>query len=102
MRRVWIHWRKENTGEVSLIADDRLCRLNRVAAAVWQDIEDLPDLETLVRRIRRRFRGVTERALRKDLDALLQDWLRNGWIVPCEDPVFLFAEEPLEKGKPQG
>ena len=67
--------------------------LNRVAAAVWEEIEKVPNRDALVRRMRRRFRGVEDAVLRRDLDALLDRWLREDWLERFDDPLFPFPAE---------
>ncbi len=68
--------------------------MNEVAAAVWERIETLPDRQALMRYLRGRYRGVDDRTLSADLDILLDQWQRDGWIEWQIDPVFQFREEP--------
>lgn len=92
LRRIWIHWRWDGTGGALVIAGEGLIRLNRVAAAVWEEIDRTGDREAIHRRIRRRFCGVDDRTLRAEIDSLLDDWLERDWIARVEDPVFPSAE----------
>ncbi len=88
MRRVWIHWRRYGGGGALAIAGEGLIRLNRVSAAVWEEIDRAGSREEIHRKIRRRFCGVDDRTLRAEIDSLLDDWLERDWIVRVEDPVF--------------
>jgi hypothetical protein len=90
---VWIHWRPDGAGGVHIIACEGLIRLNRVAAAVWEEIERAADRESLHRRMRRRYRGVDDVTLRAEIDSLLDEWLEKDWIARIEDPVFPSPEE---------
>ncbi len=95
--RRWIHWCRtedHDSSDVLVLAGGVVGRLNPVAGWVWEVIEDARDTESLFRWMRRRYRGVTDRTLRTDLDALIKDWRGSGWIVPRGDPVFLFDETP--------
>lgn len=93
--RRWIHWCRDGNGgnsDVLVLAGEAVGRLNPVAGWVWEQIEDAPDLDSLFRRMRRRYRGVTDRTLRSDMEALVGEWTRTGWVLPKGDPVFLFEE----------
>jgi hypothetical protein len=96
LRRSWIHWRRvpaEGLDAAQVLVGGGLAHLNPVAAWIWEEIERAPDRAVLFRRLRRRCAGVDDRTLRRDLDHLLEDWLRLGWIEWQEDPVFSFPEE---------
>jgi hypothetical protein len=97
LRRSWIHWtERPGGGEESalLLVGSGLVRFNAVAAWVWRQVETSRDRRELFRRMRRRYRGVTDRRLRSDLDGLLDFWLSRGWIEGQENPVFPFPGEP--------
>ncbi len=97
LRRSWIHWRRvgaEAGGGAHVLVEGGLARLNPVAARIWEEIESVPDRETLIRRLRRRYAGVPDARLRADVDALIEGWLRDGWLEWQEDPIFPFGEDP--------
>jgi hypothetical protein len=97
LRRSWIHWCLSPPGEDAsgqILAGEGLVRLNAVAAWVWSRIEDVPDRDVLLRRMRRRYGGVEDRRLREDLDRLLDGWLRDGWCEVEADAVFPFPADP--------
>jgi len=95
--RRWIHWCRasdHDNPDVLVLAGGAVGRLNPVAGWVWEVIEDARDMESLFRWMRRRYGGVTDQRLRADLETLIEDWRKSGWIVPGGDPVFLFNETP--------
>jgi len=95
--RQWIHWCRTGSGdkaEVLVMAGDVVGRLNPVAGWIWVRIEDAPGIDDLFRQMRKRYRGVADRVLRRDLEGLVRDWRRRGWILEQEDPVFLFGKDP--------
>lgn len=97
LRRIWIHWRREEDGGVLLLTGGRLARLNRVAADVWEEIDRAADRQILHRRMRRRYRDVHDATLRAEVDALLDSWLEEGWIARVADPVFPSEEREWER-----
>lgn len=96
LRRVWIHWRREEAGGILLLAGGRLVHLNRVAAAVWEEIDRRAGREALHRSMRRRYRGVPDATLRAEIDSLLDRWIEEDWITRIEDPLFPSPEEEWE------
>jgi hypothetical protein len=93
-RKVWIHWRRDPAGGgASIVSREGMIRLNPVAAAVWQELERVPNRETLHRRMRRRYRGVGDATLRAEIDSLIDRWLEADWIARVEDPVFPSSEK---------
>jgi hypothetical protein len=93
LRRFWIQWRHERDGGVSVIAGDRVLHMNPVAGSLWMSIEKARDREGLHRILRHRYRGVPDRTLRRDVDLMVDGWLRSTWIVHVDDPIFPFPDE---------
>jgi hypothetical protein len=60
---------------------------------VWEEIDRAPDREAIHLRMRRRYRGVADATLRREIDALLDRWIEDDWIARVSDPVFPFAED---------